>query len=157
MPLILRSCAILSIEALTMNTTDLANCIQHTLDSHPVDLAYLFGSHARGTADAESDVDVAVLASPDLSRDARRCLRMDITMALTKALGMDAKVDVIVLQDVPVLLQYNVIRGGQPVFGPDRAVRAAFECDVERRYDDESPFLEREAKQTIQSILAHHS
>ena len=41
--------------------------------SYPVSLAYLFGSHARGTADAESDIDVAV-PSPEA---AAGCLSVD--------------------------------------------------------------------------------
>src|SRR5437016_2520034 len=91
--------------------------IPGVLSPYPVELAYLFGSHARETADDESDVDIAVLANPALSQDERRDLRFDLLPACSQGLSLPiTTIDLIVLQDVPALLQYNVIRHGQVLF-----------------------------------------
>jgi predicted nucleotidyltransferase len=122
---------------------------------HPVRIAYLFGSHARGTDDADSDVDVAILVHSGLSAEARYDLRMRLLRDLAEAMGMPPeKVDVVVLQDVPVLLQLNVIRNGVVVLEGSRAERIAYELEIERRYDDERPYLEREASLTVERILS---
>src|SRR5580704_4253653 len=108
----------------------------------PVTLVYLFGSHARGTADTESDVDVAVLAAPTLSKVQRHDLRLELSRTIAGALGMPLeRIDVVVLQDVPVLLRYNVIRCGRPIISGGSAARATFEVQTEQSYEDERPML----------------
>ena len=93
---------------------------------HPVALAYLFGSHAREAADADSDIDVAVLVQPHVSKLKRHELRLRLTRRLAEALSVDiGLLDVIILQDVPVLLQYNVIRSARPVLEKERGTASA--------------------------------
>ena len=122
---------------------------------HPVSLAYLFGSHARGTADADSDIDVAVLAQPHLSKVKRHDLRLRLKRSLAQSLSVDIDLlDVIVLQDVPVLLQYNVIRSARPVLEKTQGSRVAYECDVERIFEDEQPMLERETELTLTRLTS---
>jgi hypothetical protein len=117
-------------------------------------LVYLFGSYARGTADAESDIDIAVLASP-LSPEARRRLRLDLLARCTDILAAEERhIDLVILQDVPVLLQYNVVRSGILLAGND-ADRIAYELQVERRYDDERPGLEEQTDLGLQRLLSH--
>ena len=54
----------------------------------------LFGSQARGAADARSDVDLLVVCSLDTSRGSRRALRVAMDRALR---GLDMATDIIVL------------------------------------------------------------
>jgi uncharacterized protein len=134
----------------------LRQSIKPVLHSQPVVLAYVFGSVARGTADSESDLDIAVLTLPSLSKEQRFDLRLKLHRLLAEALHVDLEqVDLIILQDVPTLLQYNVLRNGQLLFALSPSVHHAFELSVEQRYEDESPYLEREAKMTIERILSH--
>ena len=67
------------------------------------------------------------------------------------------KFDVIVLQDVPVLLQFNVLRNGQLLFARTPQDSRDFAMNVERRYEDESPYLDREAAITFERILSHRA
>ncbi|MDB5310173.1 MAG: nucleotidyltransferase [Gemmataceae bacterium] len=130
--------------------------IQAICRAHPVVLAYLFGSHARGTADSESDVDIAVLADESLTPLARSELRFRLMRTLAENLALPLEqIDLILLQDVPSLLQRNVIRGGSVLFARDTRARREFELFVDRRYEDESPDLEREATITVERILSH--
>lgn len=139
----------------SMLPTGLPEAIVSVCRAHPVTVAYLFGSHARGTADAESDIDVAVLADPSISKEERHALKLTLGRALASALPPSAgEIDIVVLQDVPVLLRYNVVRTGLPVFATTLSARRAFEFDTERRYEDERPLLDREADLTLDRILS---
>src|SRR4051812_22538102 len=90
--------------------------IESVCRRYPVSLAYVFGSHARGTADTESDVDIAVLLTPDLSPRERHRLRLLLMPELAAVLHLDVSlIDLVVLQDARLLLQYNAI-SGVPVF-----------------------------------------
>ena len=123
--------------------------------AQPVVLAYLFGSYARGTADAESDVDLAILADPLLTRSQRRELRFLLMCQFADALRLPLeRLDLIVLQDVPILLQHNVVRGGQILFAADADTRREFEIGVECAYDDEAPALARDAERTLERLLS---
>jgi uncharacterized protein len=123
--------------------------------AEPVALAYLFGSAARGTTDQESDIDVAILTDQSLGKEDRQELRLRLMRSFGDALGVPTdRLDVIALQDVPTLLQYNAIRVGSLVYERMPGTAKGFEFSVERRYDDESPLLDRDADLTIDRILS---
>lgn len=116
--------------------------------------AWLFGSHARGTANAESDVDVAVLF--DRHRLPTRAARADRASHLMSQL-IDVThcnaIDVVVLNDAPPELAVAAIDAGAPL-GEDRAepVRA-FDRDVRLRLADLRPFLERTRRATLEALV----
>jgi hypothetical protein len=74
----------------------------------PVVVAYLFGSLAQGDAGPLSDVDVAVLLGDNLPPGEALALRLQLMEALGRALCV-GRVDVVVLNDAPYLLQHRVI------------------------------------------------
>ena len=116
--------------------------------------AYLFGSHAWGHPDSESDIDIAVFADPKLSYAERFQLRLDLMGTLAKALAIDIeKIDVVVMQDVPPLLKINSIHKGLCIFERDRSERNLALLHIEQEYDDEAPYLCREGEETIRKIL----
>ena len=134
----------------------LASAIRNAARSYPITLTYLFGSHARGTADEDSDVDLGILADAGMTKGDRHDLRLRLMRAFAEALDVPCeKMDVVMLQDVPVLLQYNVIRNGEIIAARDRSAQRGYEIEVERRYDDERPMLEQETNLTLDRILAH--
>src|SRR5438045_416233 len=101
--------------AATSQSRGITRAIVDACRPFPVTVAYLFGSHACGIADDESDVDIAVLVEASLTPQERGRLKLKLLRRLAESLPIDA-IDVVLLQDVPVLLQYNVIRHGDPVF-----------------------------------------
>lgn len=74
-------------------------------------LAALFGSMARGTARADSDIDVAVQASNDLSADER------IALVEALALAFNRPVDLVDLRTAGQPLLDQVVRTGIQVIG----------------------------------------
>ena len=84
---------------------------------------YVFGSRADGTATAESDLDLAVLAPRPLDPVARWRLQEDVAAAL----GRD--VDLVDLRSATTVMQAQVL-GGRVAWEGDRAARQSFEVVV---------------------------
>ena len=123
--------------------------------SHPIALAYLFGSHTRGAADKDTDVDIAVLADATVGKEERSVVQLRLMRLFAEALQVPIeKTNVVILQDALVLLEQNVIRQGRLLFPKPPMVRHACEVDSARRFEDELPSLEREAKFAVERILA---
>jgi predicted nucleotidyltransferase len=117
-----------------LNIEALVNCLAAQPD---VLAAYLFGSYATGKARPESDVDLAVLLSgtDDMERFERRLRLMG---EVEEALGR-RPADVVVLNDAPPLLAYQVLRYGRLIFERDRAARVEFEVRSGQVYTDLVP------------------
>ncbi|MCS7350801.1 MAG: DUF86 domain-containing protein [Anaerolineae bacterium] len=85
---------------------------------HPVRLAYLFGSVARGDPKA-ADVDLAVLPEEG-------CSIFPLYADLSIALGTD-RVDLVDLQSAPLYLKQEILQTGRCVFARSEAERQVFE------------------------------
>lgn len=113
--------------------------VRRVVSGRPIRLAVLFGSHARGTQTAESDVDVAVAFDGSLSPEARHRARLDLTVALMEALETD-DVDVLDLETLPPAVGASALRTGIVLVGdPDLAAELAaqFEDRVTSRTHEE--------------------
>lgn len=141
---------------MVQSSTDLKQAIADVCEaSQNVRMAYLHGSHALGTEDRESDIDIAVLTDEKLSKEERFALQLDLMGKMADALHVPLeRIDLIILQDCPPLLKYNVIRKGSCAFERDRSERVLFELHVEQEYDDESYYLDQEAELTLHRILS---
>ena len=102
--------------------------------------AYLFGSVARGSAQAHSDVDVAVfvvdaaLAEPGFGYAAR--LSADLQQALARS-----DLDVVILNRATPLLYHRVLRDGIRLLSRDLAATTSREGRALSRYCDDLPRL----------------
>lgn len=78
-----------------------------------VRLAWLYGSRARGTARADSDVDVAVLVDDACTADstALKNTHFRLVPTLTGAVRSD-RLHLVILNHAPPLLRHRVIRDG---------------------------------------------
>jgi uncharacterized protein len=83
---------------------------------------YLFGSHAAGTANRESDVDIAVLPPAPLGDEERWHL------AQTLAVELGGDVDLVDLRRASTVLRVQVVDSGKLLFESDTAARQAFEA-----------------------------
>lgn len=106
--------------------------------------AYLFGSHARGSAHSESDVDVGVVLDRGVyaTRSTRFDERVRLASELIGALHVNA-VDLVVLNDAPPLLARRVLLEGRQVYCVDVDADRDFRRDTLLRAADLEPFLAR--------------
>jgi predicted nucleotidyltransferase len=105
--------------------------------SHPEILAaYLYGSHAKGHAGPQSDVDVAVLLRERRGRMRRipATYEADLANAISAAVGRSV-VEVIVLNTASPLLAREVLRGHR-FFTRERDAVMAYEYRIRQRYID---------------------
>lgn len=103
-----------------------------------VRFVYLFGSIARDKARKDSDVDLAMYVQPQgtLVDEAR------LHEALSTSLGRD-DVDLVVLNQAPLWLQFRILGEGTLLFSRDEGQRIAFREHVEKRFLDFRPYHER--------------
>jgi len=111
-----------------------------------VELAYLFGSHAKGKTGPLSDIDIGVYLSRSLSRKERFEKRLELTASLSTFLQTD-KVDLVVMNDASPVLNFEIIEPNCLVFERDHALKLKVEPYIMSRYYDRKyheDFLNRE-------------
>lgn len=103
---------------------------------------YLFGSHARGAARPDSDIDVAVAVDASLLPEAPFGYGASLATDLMRALG-SSEVDVVVLNRAPPVLYHRVLAEGRRVWSRDLAATTAREGRALSRYCDYVPQLRK--------------
>ena len=102
--------------------------------------AYLFGSTATGSAQAHSDLDVAVYLGDPRPAASPFGYAADLTATLMRALGTQ-RVDVVVLNEAPPLLYHRVLRDGVRILARDLRATTTREGRALSRYCDYVPQL----------------
>ncbi len=102
--------------------------------------AYLYGSYAYGDVHSESDIDVAVyLTLSDMKEYLEKEKR--ILSALIDKIHTD-RIDLRILNVLPLLLQYRVLKEGIPIFTKEEQERIDFETRVMNRFFELKPYLD---------------
>lgn len=109
-------------------------------DHEEVVAAFLFGSTARGTRRAESDVDLGLLLAGEPPRTLAT-LELDLEGKLERRLGVP--VQVVILNLAPPDLVHRVLRDGELLLDRDPSTRVRFEVRSRREYFDVRPYLDR--------------
>ena len=99
---------------------------------------YLFGSRADGRAGPRSDVDLAVVLRGGMNGDARWHKRLALIGNASRRLATDA-VDLVVLEDAPIVLGHRVLARGRLIADVDSRRRRIVAEGIMRRYLDEAP------------------
>jgi len=109
-------------------------------DDPNVAAVYLFGSRARGTARASSDVDLGVLYRKE---PPPTLLAQPFGLQVELAAALGIPVDLVVMNTAPADLVHRVLRDGRILLEKDRSARIAFEVGARNRYFDLLPILEQ--------------
>jgi predicted nucleotidyltransferase len=105
-----------------------------------IDLAYLFGSYAKGRITPLSDVDVAVLLDDKIDPKVYFDIQLDLSDQLSSYL--EKEVEVVILNRADPRLSYQVIKYGKIVFEKDRNLKADFERKALNIYFDLKPMFD---------------
>lgn len=115
-------------------------------------LGYLFGSHALGLEGPLSDVDVAVFLDGRLSKAKRFELRLKLIRRLSSMLRTD-KVDVIVMNDAPVTLNYEIIKHGKALVVKDDELKLEAESKILSMYLDRIYYERRSLNEFLERVI----
>lgn len=126
-----------------METTQLITALEDFFSRRDRGLAavYLYGSFARGTQRAESDVDVGLLFAGEAPDPSISGPRARIEGELEEELGRP--VQAVTLNTAPPDLVHRVLRDGRLVHEADPSRRIQFEVAARSRYLDLLPVLHR--------------
>lgn len=108
------------------------------LRENGVQVAYLFGSQADGTAGPISDIDIGVLLADSLSSREFFSRRLRLISDLIALFHAD-HVDVIILNQAPPAIRFNVIKLGRIIHNEDEARRVRFEAKTMNEFFDTEP------------------
>lgn len=100
-----------------------------------VEIAYLFGSMVNEKSGKLSDVDIGVYFNDALTKEEREEEMLSVISEIISLLKTD-KVDVVVMNDAPVSLNYEIIKYNAPIFVRDEGKRVDVEQTILSRYLD---------------------
>lgn len=90
-----------------------------------VQAVYIFGSYQTENEWPDSDVDIAVLLSPEESKKAGSLVMSELHLALGSTLKRD--VDIVNLRHVPTVLQKEIVTADRRIYTGDRYAAEEFE------------------------------
>lgn len=123
--------------------------LRHYLSNRSeITAAYLFGSRAEGLARKDSDIDIAVLLSPK----PENVLEYRITLSGELENLFHKRIDLIVLNASPLLLQFQVIKKGRLLFEKNPEERALYQMRIMSRYYDYRRYFDYHAEHLKQRI-----
>jgi hypothetical protein len=107
-----------------------------------IEVAYIFGSMARGTSSALSDIDVAILVDEGLINEDkyRYGYKATIIADLIKLLKTN-KVDLVILNEVNTLLRHRVLYHGKLIHSKNEKKRIQFQTTTIDKYSDFKAFI----------------
>lgn len=116
-----------------------------------VKLAYLYGSAAKGKAGKLSDVDIGVLLDESLSKMEGFDLQLKLIGDIAALLKTD-KIDLVIMNDAPLSLNYEIIKANRHLFVRDRIEKIDFEQRLMSRYLDRRYYEKRAASEFLKKV-----
>ncbi|MHA1300337.1 MAG: type VII toxin-antitoxin system MntA family adenylyltransferase antitoxin [Candidatus Helarchaeota archaeon] len=113
-------------------------------------LGYIFGSYAKNTQNKLSDIDFAIFLKKN-KKDYLINKRMEYIGKLIEIFKIN-EVDLVILNNAPIFLQYVIIKTGNLIFSRDEKTRVKYETRVIRDYLDIKPLFDYYNKYLIKRI-----
>nr|WP_233340525.1 nucleotidyltransferase domain-containing protein [Haloprofundus sp. MHR1] len=125
------------------------DAIRAYLAQTEVSFAILFGSHARGTADESSDVDIALRFPAEMPEDERFRRRNRIDAELQEF--ADGFVDVSDIESLPTHVAHAALRDGICLVGGEEVVDA-YQQRITNAYEEGASEREQERREFIDRL-----
>lgn len=111
--------------------------------------AYLYGSSVYADL-PDSDIDLAVYLK---SADIKACIRKEEELTTALAIKLHTnKIDLRILNVLPLLLQYNILKEGIPFFVRDQRERVDFDTKVMNRFFELKPYIDEYNRMLLSRI-----
>ncbi len=96
----------------------LEQIINKALMLDDVEVMWLYGSQAKGTAHQQSDIDIAIAFKNFKCSDIDRKLRpQELSLILSEQLNLtDGKLSIVDINNIPVYLAFNIVEYGQVIY-----------------------------------------
>jgi len=114
-----------------------------------IKFAYLFGSVAGKKEGKLSDVDIAIFLDEKLSKKERISLQLEMVSHFMSLLKTD-RIDVVIMNDAPILLKYNIIKHGKIL--KDDEKRAEVEAKILSTYLDMKYYIDKHTNLALKRI-----
>ena len=98
------------------------------LENVDCDAIVLFGSYARGTQNAESDIDIAIKPNTNISKKQIFYLSQDLEEKIK------TEVDLINLDDIDDSFRYDILINGKTIYCKDELKFELYKLDMYREY-----------------------
>lgn len=125
-----------------MEYTDISLNLSNIFQKYPIFFGYIFGSFGTSRETSLSDIDIAVYINQDYDKYKRFKLRLELLNILEKEL-YPKHVDLIILNDSPIILNYDIITKGSVIYQKSKQARLQFEQKALKFYFDFKPFSDK--------------
>lgn len=125
-------------EAMVMNIENLRAGLKEYFQQYLVLFAYIFGSQVSRHTHPESDVDFAVYLRKSIGEEERRSILLSLLGVLSQACRTD-DVDLVILNEAPPLLAFEVLRNGVLIYCSDDDARVEFQVRTLQAHEDTIP------------------
>jgi predicted nucleotidyltransferase len=135
------------------NRTEILEILKRVMEKdQEVLFAYLYGSYVYNSDDFKSDIDVAVYLKPS---DIKGYIKKEeeLTINVVTKIHKD-RIDLRILNVLPLLLQYNILKEGIPIFVRDERERVDFETRVMNRFFELKPYIDEYQQMSLLKIKA---
>jgi predicted nucleotidyltransferase len=105
-----------------------------------IDAVYLFGSYASGLDNGVSDIDIGILLATHVPIREYFDRQLQYIARCARILRTD-RLDIVLVNDVPFLLAYEVVKHRRILVERNPEQRVTFEVDCINKYLDFKPFL----------------
>lgn len=134
-----------------MITNEQKQAIIEYAKSQPIEVIYLFGSHATNEVKPLSDYDFGVLFDDKLSSGERFDLKLDVMGFLSHLFKTD-HVDVVDLNSAPPAFRYEAMKPRCDIYTRSESQRVNFEFRAMQEHLDRLYFIKRHTKIGLATI-----
>lgn len=130
---------------------NISKTLQKEFQNLDINTVYLFGSQATGKTGPLSDYDIGILLGENVKTTKYFNLKLEL-MTLFKRFYKTNKIDLVILNNCPIILAMNVIKEGKIIGETDREYRIAFEAHVMNKYFDRLYYEQRYSKELLKQL-----
>jgi len=110
------------------------------LKREEVQAIYLFGSHAKGNARPNSDVDICVITEKEVTRSVKQEIMANSSR----------NIDISIFWELPPVIRFRVFRDGKPLYAKDELSLQRIKVDTLKSYLDIHPMIKRHCTRVLE-------